>query len=232
MTTTPQPNAGAFRQTAIGLLALAVLWNAVYWLWPIHRQAPVVMASTEATAPAQREPASPEPEPVEVVQVPDPEPQIVDPVVVDPLSELGVLAPQFHLHTVTARDRNLGDIASHYYGDKALFSVIAQANPYKDPRRLAEGQVWRVPIDPTNIQGIVVDADGNPAQGPPPTPPSVAYTEYVVRDGDTLGAISRMHYDTTRHAEFLYAFNKERLGLRSIRAIRQGQVLHIPPEPK
>lgn len=236
MTTTPQANAGAFRQTALGLLALAALWNAVYWLWPVHRPAPVIMASAQATSPEHdaggADPAAgPEAE-APAAAMEEPEPSIVDPIVFDPQSELGVIAPQFHLHTVSARDRNLGDIASHYYGDKALSSVIAQANPYKDPRRLSEGQVWRVPIDPTNIQGIAVDGDGNPAQGPPPTPPTVEYTEYVVRPGDTLGAISRMHYDTTRHAEFIFAFNKERLGLASMRSIREGHVLRIPPEPK
>lgn len=231
MTTTPQANPGSFRQTAIGLLALAALWNAVYWLWPVHREAPVVMASTIDN---EVVPQEDDPEPLTLTMGnPEPvEPLIVDPIVHDPEGELGVLPPQFKFHTTTASDRNLGDIASHYYGDKRLFTVIAQANPFKDPSRLKAGQVWRVPIDPDNIQGIIVDPLGNPAEVPPPQAPSTGYTEYVVKDNDNFGAISKFHYETTRYAEFIFAFNKDRLGLRSIRSIRPGQVLHIPNEPK
>ncbi|UYV11484.1 MAG: LysM peptidoglycan-binding domain-containing protein [Phycisphaera sp.] len=234
MTTTPQANPGSFRQTAIGLLALAALWNAVYWLWPVHREAPVVMASTVDEEAQPEHDADPEP-PTLTMGDPDPEPArplIIDPVVHDPDGALGVLPPQFHMHTTTRNDRNLGDIASHYYGDKKLSAIIAQANPFKDPSRLKEGQVWRVPINPDNIQGIIVDPLGNPAEVPPPQALSTEYTEYVVKDNDNFGAISKFHYDTTQHAEFIYAFNKERLGLRSIRSIRPGQVLHIPKEPK
>ncbi len=232
MNTTPQANPGSFRQTAIGLLALAVLWNAVYWLWPVHRQAPVVMASTidEGVAPEQG--ADPEPFTLTMGSSEPQEPLIIDPIVYDPEPEMGVLPPTFQLHTTTANDRNLGDIASRYYGDKALATVIAQANPFKDPSRLKAGQVWRVPVDPQNIQGWVVDAGGHPVEAPPPAPPPAEYTEYLVRDKDTLGAISKLHYKSTQHADAIFAFNKERLGLRSPRAIRPGQVLRIPKDPK
>ncbi|MEQ8316900.1 MAG: LysM peptidoglycan-binding domain-containing protein [Phycisphaerales bacterium] len=234
-------NQGTFKQTAIGLLALAGLWNAVYWLWPVHREAPVVMASTAETADAGEDEAEATEsvgladaaslEPV-VPEVPaDPEPIIVDPIVHD-LGELGVLPPRFHLYTTTASDRNLGDIASRYYGDKSKAPIIAQANPFKDPSRLAPDQVWRVPVDPDNIQGVLVDGEGNPAEAPPAEPPPAGYTEYLVQKGDTMGGISRMHYETTRYAEFIYAFNRERLGLKSIRGIRAGQVLHIPERPE
>ena len=236
MTAKPQANPGSFRQTAIGLLALAALWNAVYWLWPVHREAPVVMASTIDDQVVPEDDPEPDP-PTLTMGNPEPiespvESPIVDPIVHDPEGELGVLPPQFELYTTTARDRNLGDIASRFYGDTKLWPIIAQANPFKDPARLKGGQVWRVPTDPDNIQGIIVDPLGNPAELPPPEAPSTEYTEYVVKDNDTLGAISKFHYETTRHAEFIYTFNKDRLGLRSIRSIRPGQVLHIPKEPK
>lgn len=246
MSDAPKANQGSLRQTALGLLALAGLWNAVYWLWPVHREAPVVMASTseppaqdagEATDDVPAIAALPPADAVDYAEASDPEPPadeppaIVDPIVHDS-GVLGVLPPRFHLHTTTASDRNLGDIASRYYGDKSLAPIIAQANPYKDPRRLTPGQVWRVPVDPDNVQGLLVDADGNPTTAPPDDPPEAEYTEYVVRNGDTLGGISQRYYDTTRHAEFIYAYNRERLGLKSIRGIRAGQVLHIPAKPK
>jgi len=232
MTTTPQGNPASLRQTAIGLLALAALWNAVYWLWPVHREAPVVMASTVNEDVEPEADIGPAPPTLTMGNQEPIESPIVDPIMHDPRGELGVLPPQFELYTTTAGDRNLGDIASRFYGDKKLSAVIAQANPFKDPARLEAGQVWRVPIDPENIQGIIVDPLGNPAELPPPDAPETDYTEYVVKDNDTLGAISKFHYDTTRHAEFIYAYNKDRLGLRSIRSIRPGQVLHIPKQPK
>ncbi|MFI4916301.1 MAG: LysM peptidoglycan-binding domain-containing protein [Phycisphaerales bacterium JB060] len=249
MTDSQKGNQGSLRQMAIGLLALAGLWNAVYWLWPVHREAPVVMASTPeaATEPAVGEDAVADDDqgdapsqPATLVMGPKPlpepildgaAPQIVDPIIHDS-GGLGVLPPQFELYTVRARDRNLGDIASHFYGDKSLAATIAQANPFKDPRRLAPGQVWRVPLDPDNIQGVVVHADGSPAEVESPRPPAQRYTEYVVQNRDTFGGISKMHYKTTRHAEFIYEFNRERLGLDSIRGLRAGQVLRIPERPE
>lgn len=233
MTNAPA-NAGSLRRTAIGLLALAALWNAIYWLWPVHRQAPITLAADTvfpASTPVDV------PAPVTPVREPEPEPQvqlvaeIADPMLVEDVEHGGILLPQFEHYTVTERDRTLGDIASRYYGEKDRWRAIAQANPHRDPARLKAGQVWRIPIDPDNIQGIPVDARGNPIEVDPPRPAGVTFTEYVVRTGDTLGAISRMHYGTTQHADAIFAHNRERLGLRSPRAIRPGQVLLIPKEP-
>ena len=235
-----QPTPTSLRRTAVGLVALAALWNAVYWLWPVHREAPVVLAGVEDVQAEELEPQeAPAPEqPVPLVltmgEAPDPveaAPEIVDPMLLEPGDELGVVPPRFDPYTVAESDQTLADIAQKVYGDRSLESVIARANPFKDPRRLHAGQVWRIPVDPENIQGVLVDASGEPVEPTGPVPTSDAYTTYVVQANDTLGAISKRHYDTTRHAKFLYEYNRERLGLRSIRSIRPGQVLHVPKQP-
>lgn len=247
MTATPKATTGSLRRTAIGLLALAALWNGVYWLWPVHREAPVVMAGV-GEEPIEALPTEegldfagePEDDPVmltmgppEIDPTPEHDPQlIVDPILHDPEHQTFIVPPQFERYTVTNNDRNLGDIASRFYGDRSLSTVIAQANPYRDPRRITPGQVWFVPKNPANIQGLTVDAQGNLIDAPTPQPPPAEFTEYVVRGGDTLGAISKLHYKTTRHADAIFAFNRERLGLDSPRAIRPGQVLRIPKQPQ
>lgn len=238
MTSNGQPSQGSLRRTAVGLVALAALWNAVYWLWQPNDEPPVVLAVVDEEASAITEPVVPEPEPPVVLTMGNPEPaqadeppRIVDPILYDPENELTLVAPQFKAYEVTESDRTLGDIAERFYGDKELATVIAQANPFKDPRRLTAGQVWRVPLDPENLQGVVVDADGNPADPASDDPAADTYTTYTVKDNDTLGGISKQHYDTTRHAQAIYEFNRERLGLRSIHSIRAGQVLHIPKDP-
>lgn len=230
--TTPQANAGSLRRTAIGLLALAALWNAVYWVWPVDRQPPITLAAEAIdTGPIQTE--TPKPAPVAAAREPEPQPvpEIADPMLVDDPESGGLVPPRFDLYTVTEQDRTLGDIASRLFGDKDHWRAIARANPHRDPARLKAGQVWRIPLDPDNIQGQLVDAQGNPIEAAPPTPPSADATEYVVRAGDTLGAISKLHYGTTQHADAIFEFNRERLGLRSARAIRPGQVLRIPNRP-
>ena len=237
------PSGGSLRRTAIGLVALAGLWNAVYWLWPADREPPVVVASVQEASPPDHGDASPDepqgepPEPVIMTMgssesVEDAEPQIIDPILHDPAEQQALVAPAFRDYEVASDDRTLGDIAERFYGDATLGSVIARANPLRDPRRLAEGQVWRVPLDPENIQGLVIDGDGRVVDASLASSKSDAHDTYVVRANDTFGAISKQFYGTTRHARFLYDHNRERLGLRSIRSLRPGQVLHIPSEPK
>ncbi|MEO1007382.1 MAG: LysM peptidoglycan-binding domain-containing protein [Planctomycetota bacterium] len=218
------------RRAAVGLLALAALWNVAYWAWPAHRESPVVLASAPPEA---------DPEPAVASEIPPAtltaEPPISAdlPAVDTPPDEPRLVPPEFDEHVVTERDRTLGDLARRYYGNSALWEPIARANPLKDPNRVQAGQVWRVPRDPGNIQGRVLDAAGDPLPpAPAARPEPVAYVEYRVRPKDSLSKISQDQYGTTRHARFLYEFNRRRLGLRSIDAIREGQVLHIPPKPE
>jgi nucleoid-associated protein YgaU len=244
MTSSGPPTPSSLKRTAVGLVALAALWNAVYWFWPVHREAPVVLASVpEAKPDAVQPPSTDEAEAIEAIdegpivltmggeEQAEQTPQIVDPMLLEDADGLGVRPPAFETYVATADDASLADIARRVYGDPSLAEAIKRANPMRDPRRLHAGQTWRIPLDPQNIQGVVVDASGNPVD-PQAVQANLPYDTYTVRPGDTFGAISRRFYETTRHAEFIYEQNRERLGLRSIRSIRPGQVLHIPKEPK
>ena len=52
---------------------------------------------------------------------------------------------------------------------------------------------------------------------------------YTIRQGDLLSRIAQREYGSIRYTTFLYEHNRERLGLSSPDAIREGQVLEIPP---
>ncbi|GIW74416.1 MAG: hypothetical protein KatS3mg103_0938 [Phycisphaerales bacterium] len=250
MTAPAQASQGSIRRTAVGLVALAALWNAVYWLWPVHRQAPVVIATAGQPQGGRADPsAQADPPgrygPDQVVEPakdseraradgapPAEPPRIIDPMLHDPAEAARfVVPPAFRPYTITEQDTSLQALAERVLGDASLADAIARSNPLKDPRRLSVGEVWMIPVDPANIQGQTVDAQGNPVLAPLPKPPPVPYTEYVVQKGDTLGQISKLHYKTTRHAQAIFEFNRHRLKLASPRAIRPGQVLHIPKDP-
>ena len=47
------------------------------------------------------------------------------------------------------RGDTLMAIAAHFYGNASQWSVIAQANPEVDPRRLRVGQVIKLPARPS-----------------------------------------------------------------------------------
>jgi len=238
-------------RTAVGLLALIVLWVVVYWLWPVDRGSPITLAGGDAAPPAPRGAEGvasgergAEPAPRTLVLGGSAADRPADAAPADGVvaseadapegstGEAGpIIPPGYVAYTVTAADTSLRDIAARELGDASLWRAIAQANAMRDPERLRPGQVWRIPTDPRNIQGMVADDDGQLREPPAPEPPEPAFTEYRVRKGDTLGAISQRHYGTVRHAELIFEFNRERLGLRSIDSIRVGQVLHIPSDP-
>ena len=52
---------------------------------------------------------------------------------------------------------------------------------------------------------------------------------YTIRPGDLLSRIAQREYGSIRYTTFLFEHNRERLGLSSPDAIREGQVLEIPP---
>jgi nucleoid-associated protein YgaU len=81
-----------------------------------------------------------------------------------------------------------------------------------------------------------------PAPPPPATietaqreaPPLVRQTEaaapveYVVKRGETLGAIARARYGSARYADAIYQANRDRL--RSAHAVGAGQTIVLPPK--
>jgi nucleoid-associated protein YgaU len=224
---------------------LAGLWVLVYWLWQPVR--PTVSFAGEGEVaepkPAPREasrgddgPRGPQPvrDPLEIDQgsttssspVSSPPPAALSPG--PDLSQPPPGVPLFRDYTIREGD-TFEAVALRELGSRRLADAIARANPLKDPRRLREGDVIRLPLDPANIQG-----------GPPATPGQevapvreaveAGWVTYTVEDGDTLSAISQLFYGTVRHANLIFEANRDQL--RSVNSVRAGQVIRIPPRPE
>ena len=207
----------------VGVCLLVLLWIGTYWVYdpnPTDR-APTISFAQPDPEPVDPSPAGP--------GVSVPEPVRFEPVVApaEPEPGLRVVEPLFRYYTVRAND-TFERIARTELGSSSLANAIARANPLKDPRRLQPGQVLRIPLDPDNIQGRVVRADGAaPTEPPRAQPPSAV--EYLVQPGDTLTGIARSYYGSVRHAEFIFASNRD--ALASPDSLRVGQTLRLPPLP-
>lgn len=234
-----------------GVAALAGLWIAVYWWWD-PSQEPAIRFDTAAqtAAPAER-PAAPdsatpaggspagdegEAAPRGAQQAQETSGQRPDRSSGQPAGlapePAGVLQPDFYDYVVQEDDASLQEIAEKLLGDRGDWIIIAQSNPMQDPARLRPGQVWRVPLDEENLQGVIVDADGRTIRsaGAPARAPE-EFIEYVVQSGDSLSQISQRLYGTQRHARLLFELNRDRLKLRSEDSIRVGQTLRAPKSP-
>lgn len=217
-----------------GMAALAGLWIAVYWWWDPAPE-PAVRFDTAAQTGPEPAPADPV-DPAGSSGAPtgpsggqgDAPPGGESGAGPEPV---GVLPPDFWDYTVEEGEDSLEVIAEKLFGDREAWAVIAQSNPLKDPARIRPGQVWRIPLDAGNIQGVVVDASGRPVAEVDPAPEDDGYIEYIVQAGDSLSAISTRFYATSKHADFLFEYNRRRLGLRSPDAITVGQVLRAPKAP-
>lgn len=228
-----------------GVAALAGLWIAVYWWWEPSPE-PAIRFDTVGQAPhetatdrrVESRPGG------EVDQAPTRRAPVAaqPPQQAPALPAAGVLPPDFYEYVVEADDASLEAIAQKLLGDRSAWVLLAQSNPLKDPARLKAGQVWRVPLDEANLQGVVVDADGRtitasaaagdePADPPPGAAAPEEFVEYVVQSGDSLSVISQRLYGTQRHADLLFELNRRRLGLRSADSISVGQTLRAPKSP-
>lgn len=202
-----------------GLLVLVLVWVGVYWMWePGDPKASLRISY--AADPAPTDPAKPQPDPQPTPRDPAPATQPRP----KPNDRTGVAAPEFRTHVVREGEL-LQDIAERYYNDRAMWSTVAQANPFVDPRRLREGMRLRIPIDPTNIQGRPV-TQGEP-DTTPSDPPQDLTIEYIVQPNDALSIIAQKHYGSSRYANLIFEANRDTL--RSPDAIRVGQVLRLPP---
>jgi len=209
-----------------GLGLLCVIWVFVYWVWdpsdPVARSTGFVERPSQTSNDAREG----DPEPIAGQR----------PAIIDPLNDAadsadpapGIIPPEFRDYTVVEGD-TFETIAAKELGTSRLASAIARANPFKDPRRLSPGEIVRVPVDPTNIQGRLV-SDG-PGEEPEPLPPlpEPEFIEYTIQRGDTLSGISMAFYGSTRYVDDILAANGGTL--RSANSIRVGQVIRVPATP-
>lgn len=216
----------------VGVCLLVLLWIGTYWLYEPGGKTPAISFDVPATGasdpggvrpdPSRGGPgggAGADPSGVPISSDPPPGSNGQDP-------DLRVVPPAFRQHTVR-QGETFGSIARLYFGPDASDSIIARANPLRDPRRIKAGDVVAVPVDPGNIQGVVARPDGAPVEPPPPqTPP---YVEYRVKAGDSLSRIAQSYYGSTRHADFIFQSNRDVLS--SPDRLRVGQTLRLHPLP-
>ncbi len=223
----------------VGICLLVLLWIGTYWIYdpgPSPQAATISFdqpeqpdraapEQTRTAGPIVPPPPAPSADPGPDARAPvtaDPGPTRADPPPARPGTR--VVPPEFREHTV-AEGETFETIARAYFGDASFGPVVARANPLKDPRRLRAGEVVRVPLDPGNVQGVVVREDGAPE--PPPQPDPVV--EYVVKPGDSLSRIAQSYYGSVRHADFIFRANADTLA--SPDRLRVGQTLRLPPLP-
>jgi len=222
----------------VGLCLLVLVWIGVYWMWePEGNDSPQITFPGVTHDPVDRVDRAPaEPEPVTIKQAVEPEEQPLEPVIeprVTPpeiITDLDaerhatrVIPPEFTQHTVRENE-TMGSIARALWGSSSRWDVISRANPSVDPDRLRVGMVLRIPVDPDNIQGKVVRDDRDPGTRAEPTPKVV---EYFVQSGDSLSRIAQRFYGSSRHADFIFEYN--RATLRSKDDLKIGQLLKLPP---
>lgn len=219
---------------SIALLVLLCIGVATYWATE-GPQAPA--ASAIDGAPVVESDISTEgvsAPPMEVfeppVAAPDPLPeQAEEPPVARPEPGQVLVPPAFRDYTVV-RDDNAERISRKVYGERIYWRAIMQANPNVDfDRGLRVGQVIRVPVDPSNVQGLVVEASEVETDDAASSP-DVGETEWVVQRGDTLSGIAKAVYGRASLWRLIRDANSDQVN-RDGTNIRAGMTLRIPPPP-
>ncbi len=217
----------------VGLCLLVLLWIGTYWLYEPGRPASGADVSFDPGEPAIEFAGEGRPGPGPALDPPgpalDPGPDPApDP---EPGPDLGdglaVRPPAFREYVIQDGD-TFKSIARDELGDVGLWMAIARSNPLRDPNRIEPGDVIRLPLDPSNIQGVLVSReDGQPIDPGALEPQPDPWVEYTVRPGDSLSRISLAYYGSSRHAEAIFDANRDQL--RSPDTLRVGQVLLLPP---
>lgn len=208
-----------------GLAVLVAVWIGAYWLYDPRRPGDdsiTKLAAEGGLPPAARNaladqdrlqpslgPVEPEPQPHRVEPVPPP-------VVPTPAPKPAIDKPEFDTYTVQVGD-TFEKIAKAKLGSAALASVIKQANPMKDPRRLRAGDQIRIPRDPSNVQGK-------------PATPAPSGDVYTVMPGDTLSGIASKLLGSSKHWQLILDANAGTLD--SAEKLRPGMKLRIPSKPQ
>ncbi|MBL4810383.1 MAG: LysM peptidoglycan-binding domain-containing protein [Phycisphaerales bacterium] len=206
----------------LGLCILVLIWIGVYWAWePGSSGNPRISTYKPAVNQTDADPVPVE----EVVEPVAQELPVVSTLLPDQSPPPRLIPPEFEIHTVV-QGEIMQDIAEHYFGKSSMWDVISRANPRIDPLRLRAGMALRIPLDPNNIQGLVLDPnsdDSNTSR----TQSAGLVVDYMVQPGDSLSRIAQNYYGSARHADFIYQSNRDTL--RSMDAIRVGQTLKLPP---
>ncbi|MFG0307127.1 MAG: LysM peptidoglycan-binding domain-containing protein [Phycisphaerales bacterium JB040] len=220
------------QRVLLSMTLLALLWVAVYWAWGPpdgSRDAGLVELADTPRITFDREPAQaadPGAPPTAPPTAPPSDTLSVTPIGLDPTPGPGIIPPEFRAYTLRDGD-TLESIARREYGDSSRWVAIARANPLRDAQRLRAGDVIRLPVDPDNVQGLALDARGEPTS--PPAPPAPEYVEYLVKPGDTLSEIAQSYYGSFRFTRLILEANTDTIS--SADDLRAGQTLRLPAAP-
>lgn len=231
------------RKVAVGLLMMGGLWVAVYWWWPVSPPVSFAVVGQQAIDEPLRASENPTTQGRTVVSYapqhnrndgdgltsPTPNPSAREGLV------SGVLPPKFATHIVE-KGETLESISLMYFGTSKHAEAIARANPMLSPPDLKAGKQVLVPLDPTNVQGLVTmrakeeaiaSASGAPQKAK--AQPEILQ-EYQVQEGDSLAKIARNVYGSEKDSDLIFKANRDKLSDPS--KIRVGQRLKIPVKPK
>ena len=223
----------AGRRAAAAAIVLVVVWIATYWMWdPGAGEAPVAFDQARPAAPV----GEPEPEvearPAAATPAPR-EPAVIDPIPreasVPTANGPRVEAPEFREYTVRAGDQIM-TIAQRVYGSTRHWQAIAKANPEVDPQRLRAGQRLRVPVDPENVQGVVVEGETTASDEEPDAVAETGVVEHIVQRNDSLWKIAASFYGDGTRWTIIRDANRDLVGADGEK-LRPGMTLVIPPAP-
>ncbi len=213
------------QRAAAAAIVLVIAWVATYWLWEPRN---AVTAEVVFDEPAVIEVIDLQPE----LEVTDPlafareenepereaEPEVIEEIADGPR----LIPPEFTEYVVRPGDELL-PLARRLYGETKYWQSIAKSNPDMDPKRdLTVGQVLRLPRDPNNFQGIVVDGEG---ETPPVEGPEVI--EHIVQRNDSLWKIAASFYGDGTKWTIIRDANRDLVGAEGER-LRPGMTLVIP----
>jgi nucleoid-associated protein YgaU len=226
------------------LCVMVAVWTATYWLYEpaawepkvTYGETPTQLVIPETPLPRMDPLAQPitlAPPPAAAAPEPAPQPEATPPQQ-PTVKRRRVEPPAFREYTVQRGDSSLEVIAQKELGDRRYWRAIAEANPFLTPDKLYAGRtVLKIPLDPGNIQGRIVEEEvPAPASPSPPTPkpkPPEPAVEYTTGSGDTLSGIAKQFYGDPNLWRVIYEAN--RAVLADPDRLPSGTKIQIPPRP-
>ncbi|HVU63226.1 MAG TPA: LysM peptidoglycan-binding domain-containing protein [Phycisphaerales bacterium] len=222
---------------------LVGVWIITYWLWTPMGPRVVVDDRPGALPTGASEEVAPPTPPASSPSVSPASDAAPGPEAAGPRTVMRVLAPRFRDYVVQPGDTSFEKIAERpeVFGDAGKGEAIARANKFADPTKLKPGiTVLRIPLDPDNIEGRlvqVVQAPGEPATVvTPPAPPTAPTLEptapmrtYTLKSGDTLWDVARKFYGKGALWKLIANANTDTVPHPNRPPI--GVTIRIPPEP-
>lgn len=226
-------SSGPTKPVAVFALLL-VVWIAAFWLWNPAGNAPTDPKVSRGTPTPAAAVYEPEPEPTPAY-VPEPAPAVVAPPQ-QPATEKvkRLIPPKFREVTVQKGDSTFAAVSRREFnGDARYAEAISKANPLVSPNKLIPNRTkLKIPLDPDNIQGKIVEVDvvtNKPATANPNTSAATigGGQAYVVRSDDTLSTIAKKFYGKSAAWQKIYNANRDKIP--SPERLKPGITITIPP---